>query len=251
MAVQNCPGQDRRFWRNEDIFEAPCPHCGEGIEFWKDDPRRTCGHCGKEAPNPKINLGCAQWCKFAKDCLGIVVTPVSNVSLRDALIHEMKQVFGDDERRIAHAMKVLDYAQRLLVEEGGDPLVVTAAAILHDIGILEAERKHNSAAGAYQEMEGPPIAREILQRLGVQGERTDRICEIIANHHSAKGADTPEFRIIWDADQLVNAEGSGASPGAEELRDFIERTFRTAAGRTLAFLHLPSGDPYPPTGAAS
>ena len=249
MAVQRCPGQDRRFWRNEDIFEAPCPHCGGVIEFWKDDPRRTCGHCGQKAPNPRMDLGCAQWCKFAKDCLGVEVMPVSNVSLRDSLVHEMQEVFGGDERRIAHAMKVLDYAERILVEEGGDPLVVTAAAILHDIGILEAERKHGSAAGAHQETEGPPIAREILERLGVQGDRTEHICAIIANHHSAKDIDTPEFRIIWDADQLVNAEESGAPRSAEEMKNFIRRTFRTTTGKTLAFIHLPGGDSHAPASA--
>ena len=73
MPVFRCPGQDTRLWRPEDIFEAPCPHCGESIEFWKDDPRRKCRGCGKDVPNPKLDLGCAQWCKYAKECLGAAV----------------------------------------------------------------------------------------------------------------------------------------------------------------------------------
>ena len=40
MGTVQCPGQDMRFWKPEDIFEAPCPHCGARMEFWKDDVRR-------------------------------------------------------------------------------------------------------------------------------------------------------------------------------------------------------------------
>ena len=88
--------------------------------------------------------------------------------------------------------------------EGGDAQVVEAAAALHDIGIHEAERKYGSAAGNYLEIEGPPIAREILVDFDLPTEKVDHICEIIANHHSAKNIDTTEFRCIWDADWLVN-----------------------------------------------
>jgi len=70
MTINRCPGMDRRFWRIEDIFETPCPHCGAAIEMWKDDPQRTCGSCGKTAANPKLDLGCAEWCDFAAECLG-------------------------------------------------------------------------------------------------------------------------------------------------------------------------------------
>ena len=70
MSISRCPGQDTRFWRPKDIFESPCPWCSKSIEFWKDDARRRCGHCGGFAPNPKLDLGCAEWCPFAEQCLG-------------------------------------------------------------------------------------------------------------------------------------------------------------------------------------
>ena len=79
--------------------------------------------------------------------------------LRDASILEMKRVFGRDQRRIDHALAVLDYAEKILARKRADPLVVKAAAVLHDIGIHKAEAKHGSAAGRLQEIEGPPIAR--------------------------------------------------------------------------------------------
>ncbi len=70
MGTSRCPGQDLRYWKPEDIFDVPCPFCGIEIEFWKDEPIRHCPECKKEVRNPKIDSGCAEWCKYADDCLG-------------------------------------------------------------------------------------------------------------------------------------------------------------------------------------
>lgn len=69
MNNQNCPGQDLRYWKPEDIFEAPCAHCGGNVEFFKDDLRRKCPNCGKFTVNAKNDMACAAWCKHAKECL--------------------------------------------------------------------------------------------------------------------------------------------------------------------------------------
>jgi hypothetical protein len=150
------------------------------------------------------------------------------------LIEAMKAVFGSDERRIRHALAVLGYAETLLKSEPGDELTVVAAAILHDIGIHEAERKYNSSAGHYQEIEGPPIARAILERLGLDPERTDHVCKIISLHHHVKGLDTPEFRVLWDADWLVNIPDEYPGWEPERLRPMIEKVYKTPSGRRLA-----------------
>lgn len=70
MTKTICPGQDTAFWKPGDIFEIKCPKCERVIEFYKDDAQRRCG-CGHIFKNPKLNLGCAQWCEFADKCLGI------------------------------------------------------------------------------------------------------------------------------------------------------------------------------------
>ena len=232
MAIDQCPGQDKRFWKPGDVFEASCPHCGKSIEFWKDDQRRRCRSCGRVAPNPKFDMGCAKWCKFAAQCLGQPVGTADEV-LVDSLIREMKAVFGDDQRRIGHALEVLDHAEQIHAVEGGDPLVIRAAAVLHDIGIQAAERKHGSNAGKFQEIEGPPIARPILEGLGVDAERTGHILRIIGSHHSARDIDTPEFRIIWDADRLANIPEECAGKTPEEGRAFVEKVYRTTTGRAM------------------
>ena len=127
--------------------------------------------------------------------------------LKDRLIRRMEEYFGDDERRIRHALRVTEYAEQILEYEGEvDRDIVIAAAILHDIGIHEAERKHGSAAGKYQEVEGPPIAREIMSQEGLPGEIIEEVCRIIAHHHTPGVVDTPEFRVLYDADLIVNLE---------------------------------------------
>ncbi len=70
MSSGRCPGQNTQFWGAEDIFEVTCPSCGQAVEFFKDDAKRTCKKCGKRLFNPRMNFGCANWCPMAKECLG-------------------------------------------------------------------------------------------------------------------------------------------------------------------------------------
>jgi HD superfamily phosphodiesterase len=152
----------------------------------------------------------------------------------DQLIVAMKRLFGSDQRRIAHAMKVLGYAEQLLHTEPGSTLVVRAAAVLHDIGIHQAERKHGSSGGRYQEIEGPAIARPMMEEVGLDPDTIEHVCRIIANHHSARDIDTPEFRIVWDADWLVNIPDEFPGADRQKLVRLIDRNLRTPSGRDLA-----------------
>jgi len=65
-----CPGQDQRFWKPDDIFEVACPGCGCSVEFFKDEPQMKCRRCGRRVLNPRIDFGCAEWCKHGEHCLG-------------------------------------------------------------------------------------------------------------------------------------------------------------------------------------
>src|SRR5512139_1287647 len=88
----------------------------------------------------------------------------------------MKYYFGADQRRIDHALRVTGFAGEILAHEPGVREVVIAAALLHDIGIREAERKYGSSAGNLQELEGPPVAREILSSLGYSEALIAEVC---------------------------------------------------------------------------
>jgi len=203
------------------------------MEFFKDEPRLKCRECRHIVINPKIDLGCAEWCQYAAQCLGTTVKNLT--SLRSELIYEMKAVFGQDKKRIEHALAVLDYVEQIQAIEGGDPLIVKAAGILHDIGIHQAEQKHGSSSGKYQEIEGPPIAEEILKRHEIEIEAMTHILKIIANHHSAKNIDTLEFKILWDADLLVNLQEETPAMSHGQWTKRINKTFKTTKGRQLAF----------------
>ena len=65
-----CPGQDQRFWKPEDVFEVQCHTCGNPVEFFRDDPKLKCPKCGQMVANPKIDVGCAEWCQYAQQCTG-------------------------------------------------------------------------------------------------------------------------------------------------------------------------------------
>jgi len=228
-----CPGQDQRFWKPGDIFEVRCPRCGASVEFFKDEPKLKCRDCGHVVANPKIDLGCAEWCQYAEQCVGTLAERDAT-ALRDRLIDEMKNVFAGDQKRIEHTLAVLNYAEQIQQAEGADPFIVKAAAVLHDIGIAEAERKYGSAAGKYQQMEGPPMAEAILKEYGVSAGAIEHVCRIVGSHHSGSDIDTVEFNCVWDADWLVNIPEVFRGRTESELQGIIERTFRTKKGRDLA-----------------
>ncbi len=155
-------------------------------------------------------------------------------SARAALMREMEKYFDGDTRRINHAHRVTEYAEELWKQEGGDYPVIIGASVLHDIGIHAAEEKYGSTSGRYQEIEGPPIARRILSRLGVEQNQIEEICQIIAHHHSPGQIDTQNFRILYDADWLVNLRDEYDIRDRNKLGSIIDKVFLTRSGQALA-----------------
>jgi hypothetical protein len=149
---------------------------------------------------------------------------------------EMKRYFKSDFKRIGHATRVARHAERIGKSEGGNLAVILAAAYLHDIGIHEAERKHNSTAAKYQEQEGPPIAREILIKLGAKDELIDAVCDIVGHHHHPRPDDNLDFKAVYDSDLIVNLkEKQEESPAApERLAEIIAKSFLTKSGQAEA-----------------
>ncbi len=247
MPISRCPGQDNRHWTSEDVIESPCPSCGKTIEFWKQEPRRRCIHCGRSVLNPNLDLGCAKWCKQAADCLGIpVVADAAKQPLADTMIHEMKQLLGGDQKRISAALVVLDYAETLLASYQADPLVVKAAAIFHDAWDLSKgdRRQFQTTHTGKPKLEPSPISipisavRNILARLAVDHVRAEEICHLIEAIHGIGDLDTPEFHVLWDACQLAEIPQACADKSPQQLREWIERGYRTAAGRAMAHTRL-------------
>ncbi len=146
----------------------------------------------------------------------------------------MIDYFAGDPRRIQHFTKVHAYARLIGREEGLAPreqFILETAALVHDIGIRPAEAKYGSCSGALQEREGPAEAEALLRALDVDADVIERVSYLVGHHHTYAGVDGADYRILVEADFLVNLHEDGESQKA--VRAAYERVFRTAAGRKL------------------
>ena len=151
------------------------------------------------------------------------------------LIAAMTDYDKGDAMRIQHFMKVHDYAVTIATLEGvGENLmsILESAAILHDIGIHVSEEKYGSSNGKYQEKEGPAEACKLLSSLGgYSKEQIDRICYLIAHHHTYTDVDEIDYRILLEADFLVNSFEDNAS--IESIKHAKESFFETETGKHI------------------
>ena len=139
-----------------------------------------------------------------------------------------------DAKRIQHFIKVHSFAELIGRMEGLDSRtleILRAAAVLHDIGIHAAEEKYGNCSGKYQEIEGPAPAREILNRLTTDGELIDRVCFLIAHHHTYSGVNGSDWQILLEADFIVNAYEDALK--ADAIRHFRDNIFKTKSGLSL------------------
>lgn len=147
------------------------------------------------------------------------------------VVNKMVLYFDGDVRRINHAMKVYSFAKTIgeLEDIGEDKLLILqVAAVLHDIGIKESERKYNSSAGNYQEIEGPGVARDILKEFNLDKAFVDRVCYLIGHHHTYSQIDGLDYQILIEADFIINIfEDSIAKEKVEIIKD---KYFKTKTG---------------------
>ena len=157
-----------------------------------------------------------------------------------ALMQKMIEFDAGDPRRIHHFLKVYAFAAQIGRSEGLDEAtqsILETAAIIHDIGIHPAEIKYGSRDGKYQELEGPAPARAMLEELGYPPEVIERVCWLIAHHHTYTNVEGIDYQILLEADFLVNAYDDHLSQAA--IRSFAEKVFRTKSGKELLhFLYM-------------
>jgi HD superfamily phosphodiesterase len=142
--------------------------------------------------------------------------------------------YSGDARRINHFLKVYGFAKAIGEAEGldeGTQEILEIAALTHDIGIRNSEKKYGSTAGHDQETEGPPEAEKLLTALGVGAAVVDRVCWLIAHHHTYTDIHGADYQILIEADFLVNAYEDELSPDA--IRSVADRLFRTGTGKML------------------
>lgn len=155
-------------------------------------------------------------------------------TMKDRILKEMELYFGDDLKRINHAKRVLGYAENIMDKEGGDQDIIIASAILHDIGIHQAEKKYGSTAGKYQEIEGPPIADGILRKIGYPEDKIGEVLLIISHHHTPGVISSLNFKVLYDADWLVNLGDECNLSDEKRIKNAIDKIFLTDTGKNIA-----------------
>ena len=133
--------------------------------------------------------------------------------------------------RIQHFLKVHSFSKLIGESEGLDEqtlFTLEAAAIVHDIGIKPALEKYGKENGQLQEVEGPAYARDMLTRLGFDPEVIDRVCYLVAHHHTYTNVDGMDYRILLEADFLVNLYEGNQS--MEAVQAALRHIFQTPAG---------------------
>ena len=98
------------------------------------------------------------------------------------LVLKMTEYEGGCVERVNHFLKVFAFAKTIAEGEDVDDAtkeILEAAAITHDIGIRVCFEKYGNCNGPHQEVEGPPIALEMLPACGYTHGQTERICYLI------------------------------------------------------------------------
>ena len=161
------------------------------------------------------------------------IIPISR-DLESRVKEKMIEYYTGDARRIHHFLKVHSFAKLIGEMEGiaGKEMeILEVAALVHDIGIKISEKKYNSSAGKYQEIEGPPIAKEMLTKLGYDKDVIERVSYLVGHHHTYSNIDGIDYQILVEADFLVNIDEDEMTK--ETAKNVREKIFKTKSGTQM------------------
>jgi HD superfamily phosphodiesterase len=170
-------------------------------------------------------------------------------------IHRLADPYLDTRSNDIHTNISIDFAFKLLKEEGGDEGIVIPGIILHDVGwktvpeelqltafgpkatSKELNRKH--------ELEGKNIAKEILETVNYDKYKIEEILEIIVGHDSRLEPISLNDKIVKDADKLWRYSKEGfyididrfeqtIQEGIDMIKSPLEEWFFTDTAREMA-----------------
>lgn len=150
------------------------------------------------------------------------------------VLNSMVFYYAGDTKRINHFLKVYGFAKLIGTMERLDDVkqeTLEIAALTHDIGIKNSEIKHHSSSGVYQQVEGPPEAKKMLEGLAIDKDIIERVCWLIAHHHTYNNIDSIDYQILVEADFLVNIFEDEMS--ADSIRNIHGNIFKTESGLKL------------------
>lgn len=152
----------------------------------------------------------------------------------EKVTQKMIEYYSGDVKRINHFMKVYSFAKTIGNLEklpDKEQFLLEIAALTHDIGIKVSEEKYSSSAGKYQETEGPAVAQSLLSELGFDKAFIQKVCYLIARHHTYTNIDAAAYQILVEADFIVNIFEDGLDTPA--ILKIKEKIFKTKSGTEI------------------
>lgn len=113
------------------------------------------------------------------------------------IYQRVKEILADEPvASVDHVERMVTWSQKLSRGMGADPEILTAGALVHDIGVVVDRPTHFEA--------GLPLAREVLQKAGLAEEKIEPALHVMQAHSRYGGPEpqTLEARIGQDADAL-------------------------------------------------
>ena len=158
-------------------------------------------------------------------------------------IEKMIAFYQGNLHDINHFLKVWAFARTIGEQEGLDEQTqrtLELAAVVHDIACPACREKYGNANGKYQELESPPLVEKFFEGMPVERWMAERISWLVAHHHTYTNVEGLDYRILLEADFLVNAGEGGLSRAAIET--MRQNVFRTETGiRLLDSVYLRDG----------
>lgn len=149
----------------------------------------------------------------------------------EELYLKMIDYYAGDPKRLQHFVKVHSFARLIGLQEAMDPhtqFILEATAYVHDIGIKPAEELYGRCDGKLQEELGPSVAKEMLEELHFDSKDIERICYLIAHHHTYTDIKGLDYQILVEADFLVNLYEDHCTK--EAIASACEKIFFTPSG---------------------
>jgi hypothetical protein len=201
-----CPGQDQRYWTPDAIFDVRCPYCGRAIEFWKDEPSRTCRGCSREVRNPRIDLACAEWCAEADACLGHSVDGTGIAEpVVERLMALLESRLSDQPDRLHRARRACARADTLLQSRAAEPSIAKPAALLAGavLALDDPGRRGGVPVGETTLLESE-LLPELLGAAGIADAEAAKIERTIRSVFSSRQEDNAELQLVREAMHQVN-----------------------------------------------
>lgn len=150
----------------------------------------------------------------------------------DGLLSRTLAYFTGYPRQIQHLLKVRAFAVLIGKQENFDECDLArleAAGIVHDVGIRAAMERFGRYTARLQEELGPEVARGLMA--GWPEEDVERVCWLVAHHHTLDSIREIDHQALVEADFLVNLYEHDNS--REEIERVLATVFKTGSGKQL------------------